>query len=182
MNLELVVRQGDQPGRIFPIAAGDRKTIGRAPECDIRLPDQGVSRKHCTVENLGQKLEVVDLRSANGSFINGEQIERGFLGPGDELAVGPAVLACRERDEARVARVPGEATLAYREEGTMTVLRKRIDTQFPGMAAAGPQRWGDIETLERAQRNLATAYQVSKLLSSARAWPIMSPPWRWHLA
>ena len=53
MNIELVVRQGDQPGRIFPIADGDRKTIGRAPECDIRLPDQGVSRKHCTVENLG---------------------------------------------------------------------------------------------------------------------------------
>ena len=70
MNLELVVRQGDQPGRIFPIAAGDRKTIGRAPECDIRLPDQGVSRKHCTVENLGEQLEVIDLRSANGSVVD----------------------------------------------------------------------------------------------------------------
>ncbi len=168
MNLELVVRQGDQPGRIFPIAEGDRKTVGRAPECDIRLPDQGVSRKHCTVENLGQRLEVTDLQSANGSFINGEPVEHGFLGPGDELAVGPAVLTCRAREEARLARAPGEATLAYREEGTMTVLRKRIDTQFPGMAAVGPDRWGDIETLERAQRNLATAYQVSKLLSSAR--------------
>jgi len=168
MNLELVVRQGDQPGRIFLIADGDRKTVGRAPECDIRLPDQGVSRKHCTVENLGQRLEVIDLQSANGSFINGELVERGFLGPGDELAVGPAVLTCRIREESRVARAPGEATLAYREEGTMTVLRKRIDTQFPGMAAAGADRWGDIETLERAQRNLATAYRVSKLLSSAR--------------
>lgn len=168
MDLELVVRQGDQPGRIFPVADGDRKTIGRAPECDIRLPDQGVSRKHCTVENRGQQLEVVDLRSANGSYINGEPVELGVLGPGDELAVGPAVLTCRARDEARIARGPSGATLAYREEGTMTVLRKRIDTQFPGMAAAGPERGGDIESLERAQRNLATAYQVSKLLSSAR--------------
>lgn len=168
MNFELVVQQGDQPGRVFAIAEGGRKTIGRAPDCDIRLPDQGVSRRHCTVENIGRRLEVVDLQSANGSYINGEAVDRGFLAPGDELAVGPAILACRVKEEVRVGRMPGEATLAYREEGTMTVLRKRIDTQFPGMVAATWERPEDTDDLQRAQQNLATAYQVSKLLSSAR--------------
>lgn len=149
MDLVLVVREGAQVGRVFTISRGDRKTIGRAPECDIRLPDQGVSRRHCTVENMGAVLRVVDLESANGSFINGQLVERGSASPGDELAVGPVTLECRSRPTQ-----PGEATLAYSEEGTTTVVRKVVDTQYPGMES-------------RAQRNLATAYQVSKMLASA---------------
>ena len=164
MHLEIVVREGQHPGRVFTLAPGEQKTIGRAPECHIRLPDQGVSRRHCTVENLGNRLHVVDLDSANGSYINGQPIQRGDLGPGDQLAVGPTILECRERPAPR--RAPGETTLAYREEGTTTVVRKVVDTHFPGMEAL--TRVADVDNLQRAQRNLATAYQISKLLSGAR--------------
>ncbi|UCC74844.1 MAG: HD domain-containing protein [Gemmatimonadota bacterium] len=167
MDLVLVVREGTQVGRVFTVSQGGRKTIGRAPECDIRLSDQGVSRRHCTLENLGAVLRVVDLESANGSYINGQLVERGSLSPGDQLAVGPVILECRARP-ARPDRAPGEATLAYGEEGTTTVVRKVVDTQYPGMealeAAAKPE---DLDDLQRAQRNLATAYQVSKMLASA---------------
>ena len=167
MDLVLVVREGQHVGRVFTISSGEKKTIGRAPECDIRLPDQGVSRRHCTVENLGQRLQVTDLESANGSYLNGELVETGALGPGDQLAVGPTVLECRSRPEP--ARAPGEATLAYREEaGTTTVLRKIVDTHFPGMGALTAAQPDELDDLQRAQRNLATAYEVSKLLSSAR--------------
>ncbi len=163
MHIELVVREGQHSGRVFSIAVGERKTVGRAPECHIRLPDQGVSRRHCTVENLGDGLQVVDLESANGSYINGQPVQRGSLRPGDQLAVGPTILECRERPGPR--RAPGETTLAYREEGTTTVLRKVVDTHFPGMEALA--RAADLDNLKRAQRNLATAYQISKLLSGA---------------
>jgi putative nucleotidyltransferase with HDIG domain len=165
MQLVLVVREGAHVGRVFPISQGDVKTIGRAPECDIRLPDQGVSRRHCTVENLGAVLRVVDLESANGSYINGQLVERGSLSPGDQLAVGPTVLECRSRPAAE--RAPGEATLAYREEGTTTVVRKVIDTQYPGMEALATAQPESLENLQRAQRNLAAAYQVSKMLANA---------------
>jgi HD-GYP domain-containing protein (c-di-GMP phosphodiesterase class II) len=168
MDLELVVRNGQQPGRVFGVADGTRKTLGRAPECDIRLPDQGVSRRHCTIENVGGRLEVIDLQSANGSYINGEPIERGSLGPGDELAVGPAILECRIRSPRQPASLPGEATLAFHEEDATTVVRKVVDTRFPGIEAAAGARPDDLENLQRAQRNLATAYRVSKLLASAR--------------
>lgn len=94
MDLWLIVREGAQTGRVFRIAEGDKKTVGRAPECDIRLQDQGVSRRHCTVENKGAVLRVVDLESANGSFINGQLVESGSLSPGDQLAVGPVILEC----------------------------------------------------------------------------------------
>ncbi len=166
-DLELVVRQGQHPGRVFDVPPGVRKTIGRAPECDIRLPDQGVSRRHATIENLGYILEVVDLESANGSYINGAAVQKGTLKPGDQLALGPTLLECRSRPERRRDFEPGSATIAFREEGTHTVVRKVVDTHFPGVAAA-ESKTEDLENLLRAQRNLATAYRVSKLLASAR--------------
>jgi putative nucleotidyltransferase with HDIG domain len=167
MELVLVVREGQHVGRIFNLPSRTPHTIGRAPECDIRLPDQGVSRRHCTVENVGARIQVIDLESANGSYINGEIVERGTLAPGDQLAVGPAILECRMRPEAE--RAPGEATLSHRGEGgTTTVVRKVIDTHFPGMEALKETQLEDLNDLQRAQRNLATAYEVSKLLSSAR--------------
>ena len=167
MDLELVIREGKQPGRVFRIAPGDRKTIGRAPDCDIRLPDQGVSRRHCTIESAGERIEVIDLQSANGSYINGELVERGWLGPGNQLALGPVVFECRRKPAPPRAAAPGEATLAFSEEHTTTVVRKVVDTQYPGMQPIAVARPEDLEELQRAQRNLGTAYQVSKLLTGA---------------
>lgn len=156
MDLELVIREGKQPGRVFRIAPGDRKTIGRAPDCDIRLPDQGVSRRHCTIESAGEQIEVIDLQSANGSYINGELVERGWLGPGNQLALGPVIFECRRKPAPRPI-----------EEHTTTVVRKVVDTQYPGMQPIALARPEDLEDLQRAQRNLGTAYQVSKMLAGA---------------
>ncbi len=166
MNIELVIREGEQRGRIFSLQKGDRKTIGRAPSCEIRLPDQGVSRRHCTVENRGRELEIVDLQSANGSYINGQHIETGSLLPGDELAVGPTVFECRA--EKAEGSATGEATLAYRDEDSMTIVRKVVDTYFPGVEVVAAAQPEELEHLLRAQRNLATAYKVSKMLANAR--------------
>lgn len=169
MELELVVREGQQPGRIFQLARGDRKTIGRAAECDIRLPDQGVSRRHCSLHSLRDgRLELIDLDSANGSYINGQPVRRGTVGPGDQVAIGPVVLECRSKPQRQPERAAGEATLALQESGATTVVRKVVDTHFPGMDAATQARPQDLENLQRAQRNLATAYEVSKMLGGAR--------------
>ena len=166
MIFELVVRQGDNHGRTFSIARGHRMTIGRAPGCDICLPDLGVSRRHCTIENLGHHLEVVDLHSANGSYINGQPVEEGSLEPGDKLALGPAVLECRVPEGS--GQAPGEARLAYRDEDSTMVVRKVVDTYFPGVEVVAAAQPEELENLLRAQRNLAAAYQVSKMLASAR--------------
>jgi len=166
MIIELVIRQGEQRGRIFSVKKGERKTIGRAPNCEIRLPDQGVSRRHCTVENRGRELEIVDQQSANGSYINGQPVEKGTLVPGDELAVGPVIFECQAEKTGGIT--PGEATLAYRDEDSMTVVRKVVDTYYPGVEVVAAAQPEELEHLLRAQRNLATAYQISKMLATAR--------------
>ena len=64
--------------------------IGRDSECDVVLNDsRRVSRKHCCLAHVNNRLMVRDLGSMNGVWINGERIERtGTMQPGDELAIG----------------------------------------------------------------------------------------------
>ena len=64
--------------------------IGRDSECDVVLSDsRRVSRKHCCLAHVNNRLMVRDLGSMNGVWINGKRIERtGTMQPGDELAIG----------------------------------------------------------------------------------------------
>ena len=64
-------------------------TIGRSRECDIFLEDLAVSRHHATINELTQgKYELVDNRSATGTFINGKQVARAILIEGDMIQIG----------------------------------------------------------------------------------------------
>jgi hypothetical protein len=63
--------------------------IGRSPNADLRLDDPSVSRRHALVVAEPDKpLRVLDDRSLNGVFLNGETVEFGPLHDGDELAIG----------------------------------------------------------------------------------------------
>ncbi len=63
--------------------------IGRSVAADIQLDDPSVSRRHAlVVSEPGQPLRVLDDRSLNGVFVNGELVEWGKLADGDELTIG----------------------------------------------------------------------------------------------
>lgn len=67
-------------------------TIGRDEECDVRISDSDVSRKHCQLEVRDGKLFAVDLSSRNGTCVNNVTIQKETqLQPGDLLRVGPMV-------------------------------------------------------------------------------------------
>jgi pSer/pThr/pTyr-binding forkhead associated (FHA) protein len=69
--------------KVFPVAGP--VVIGRAPECDISVPADEMSRRHALVKPTPDGLQVEDLGSSNGTFINNKRVQTGFLGPGDEL-------------------------------------------------------------------------------------------------
>lgn len=75
---------GDVFGRSYALLAPT--TVGRDPACDIFLDDRGVSRQHARLRPLDYGVEVEDLGSTNGSFINGQRITVGIAGVGDEVA------------------------------------------------------------------------------------------------
>ena len=89
-----------EPERTFRILPGGMKTVGRATGADFIVDAPLVSRVHCRLTALPDGgLEVRDLESTNGTFINGERIQTGRLAPGDRLGVGRVELvALRDAD------------------------------------------------------------------------------------
>jgi hypothetical protein len=63
-------------------------TVGRHPECNLVLADPNVSRNHAEIRPKGDRFEVVDLGSTNGTRINGVRIDSQLLQDGDELSFG----------------------------------------------------------------------------------------------
>src|SRR5215207_7360655 len=72
----------------FRILPGSIKTIGRAARADFVVDAALVSRLHCRLTAGAAELEVVDLESTNGTFVNGERADRTRLQQGDRLGVG----------------------------------------------------------------------------------------------
>ena len=72
----------------FRLRPGAIKTVGRAPRADFILDAALVSRIHCRITATDEKLEVVDLSSTNGVFVNDKRVGRANLGRGDRLRVG----------------------------------------------------------------------------------------------
>ena len=85
-----VINTGETEGSpfTFRITAGNVKTIGRAPRADFIVDAALVSRVHCRLSAGATDLEVQDLESTNGTFVNGERVDRALLKIGDRLAVG----------------------------------------------------------------------------------------------
>ena len=72
----------------FRILSGAIKTIGRAPRADFIVDAALVSRVHCRLTAGVVDLEVVDLESTNGTFVNGSREKKTALKPGDEVQMG----------------------------------------------------------------------------------------------
>lgn len=87
----LIVINGRSVGKMFKLS-GNKTVIGRAPTNEILIDDEGVSRQHAWIERAVAGLVLVDNRSTNGVFVNGERIERHVLGDGDKVQLGSSTI------------------------------------------------------------------------------------------
>ncbi len=88
----LAVLAGPQSGEVFPLPAGRALLIGRRSDADVLLRDDGVSRRHASIEVDDRGARLVDLGSANGTFVDGVRIREARLDDGARIAVGGATL------------------------------------------------------------------------------------------
>ena len=63
-------------------------TIGRGLESDIRLKDIKASRQHCKLVKDGTSFKLVDLKSGNGTLVNGHPVSEHVLAPKDQIQIG----------------------------------------------------------------------------------------------
>jgi Protein of unknown function (DUF3662)/FHA domain len=68
--------------------AGPRALLGRSKECDIRISDPNVSRRHAELRQEGSAYWIVDLESTNGVLVNGRRQKRAKLDDGDTITLG----------------------------------------------------------------------------------------------
>jgi pSer/pThr/pTyr-binding forkhead associated (FHA) protein len=73
----------------------DAYTLGRHRNNDIVISDPKVSSFHARIDRSSEGFVLVDLKSRNGSFVNGRKIESGVLKTGDEVRLGTARLVYR---------------------------------------------------------------------------------------
>jgi hypothetical protein len=84
----LVLQTGRQAGARRALGA-PTTLIGRGQKCDIRLSVDGVDPSHCLLVSGPEGLQLRDLDSAQGTFVNGVRADQATLHDGDILAVGP---------------------------------------------------------------------------------------------
>jgi pSer/pThr/pTyr-binding forkhead associated (FHA) protein len=66
----------------------DAITIGRAPECDIQIATDFVSRQHATIRREAADMFIEDESSTNGVYVNAVRVSRQALMDGDEITIG----------------------------------------------------------------------------------------------
>jgi hypothetical protein len=86
----------EPPRRVFTLTMGgkrrelssERVVLGRSRDCDLRVSDLNVSRRHAEIREQGDRWILVDLGSTNGTLLNGRKIDREQLSDGDTITVG----------------------------------------------------------------------------------------------
>ena len=73
---------------MFHLDKDGEATLGRAANADIRLLDDGISRLHCRVRLTQDGLLVEDLKSRNGTIVNGERVSSKVLINNDIISLG----------------------------------------------------------------------------------------------
>jgi pSer/pThr/pTyr-binding forkhead associated (FHA) protein len=89
-----------EPEKTFRVMPAGVRTVGRSTGADFIVDAPLVSRVHCRLTALPDGgLEVQDLESTNGTFVNGARVQSARLSPGDRIGVGRVeLIALRDED------------------------------------------------------------------------------------
>lgn len=108
----LLVVSGKASAPEFQLARGTT-LLGRSEDCQIRLTDPSVSRRHAQIEVDAEGVTLRDLDSSGGTLLNGEKISQAALKPGDRIGVGSVTLELAGPTVAApdpvAGRAPGQA-------------------------------------------------------------------------
>ncbi len=127
-RLALRFISGKYQGGEFPLIDGQEIVIGRSSDLDMVLVEEMVSRRHARILLEDQVISIEDLGSTNGTFVNGEKIQKGVLKEGDRILIGTSILkvvpasegASREGLEAVAARAARSRSRAPEEAPRMS--------------------------------------------------------------
>lgn len=136
-QFELLIVNGPLAGRRFTVPKGGLR-LGRASASDIVIPDEELSRSHAMFErSAAGELTVLDLASANGTLVNGENIglEARTLRSGDRIEVGATLI--HVVPEGFASLPPPVEKVEMTEEKKQPAIAERVDLGLGGAPATG---------------------------------------------
>ena len=155
------------------IAPGRPVILGRAPECDLVVLDDTISRRHAQLNAYEAGIEVRDLGSSNGTLLNGAEIEVALAGEGDTLTFGAAAFTLRAPGPAIASPTPAgelvrhlplaEAEVALAGAGEGERLARLLDVAR--RLSAEPDLGALLDAIVRAALDLLGADRVALLLA-----------------
>lgn len=126
---KFIIQSGKHKGKTLKLP--DRKiTFGRELDCDVRVSDPDVSRRHCELQLRDGQLFVIDLNSQNGTFVNDKPVEtESPLHPGDHLRIGPMLfeLAGNRNAIAKPANLSPDKSAPLSDDEISTWLSEEAD-------------------------------------------------------
>jgi adenylate cyclase len=165
----LTYQDGDTP-QSFTFASGE-VVIGRSPDCQIVLRDFGISRNHARVL-VGESGEarIMDLKSKNGTQVNGVQVVEAPLKDGDRITLGKFELTFGKALESKVVLDEGkplseEAGTIIRSVGELSRL---LTGSGPSKTAPDARKAPDVQEIEKSNRILKVLTQVAETLIAVR--------------
>jgi signal transduction histidine kinase len=158
----LFVIQGPDQGRRFELRALP-VCLGRDALSTVRLSDNEVSRKHAEIRSEDGALSIIDLDSANGTFLNGESVHLAPLRQGDRLQLGRTVLIYRETPNKGPDLTDRVNLLGYASTRDHSAIIRTISSEEGSRILTAPERAG--EWLKARLAHLSVMYQATQAVS-----------------
>jgi hypothetical protein len=125
---------GKYQGGEFPLRMNREIIIGRSSDLDMVLVEDMVSRRHAKISTTEAEIYIQDMGSTNGTFVNGEKVQRSRLNEGDRILVGTSII--------KVVGVDADANHASEAEA-----RRRLEAGASRQSTAGRPMSGVIEEI-----------------------------------
>jgi hypothetical protein len=130
-DFRIEILKGNEAGSQFRIT-GARVILGRAPDCDIVVTDQSVSRTHSELIKIEDGFLLKDLKSSNGVYVNGKKVAEHFLASGDVFTIGNHAYRYIE-----IESVPEPRVFSGTPEGTVPGISMGRSSQQINVPGAG---------------------------------------------
>lgn len=99
------ILSGPEAGQIFDLKLG-KNVFGRGTNCDFKVLSVGISKEHCEIHVYKDKMIVVDLKSSNGTFVNGVKIQNSIIRIGDKVSLFDIIMDVIPTPEIRPKKMP----------------------------------------------------------------------------
>jgi adenylate cyclase len=145
MRYELISADG---GRTFGLRGAAPLVVGRALTSDIPVFDATISRRHAELRCDESGVELRDLGSSNGTFLNGARITAGHASPGDVITFGNIAFRLREVAEPVEAGAPAPAAASNAGASNAgappsATIRRQLPVEAPRVGLTSAFRLGD---------------------------------------